>query len=410
MPIDIERARRDTPAVSQILHFNNAGAALMPPPVLDAHWQHLSSRPRSAATRRPRKPRAIERIYDAVARPARARPRDEIAFVENATRAWDMAFYAIPFGSGDRILTAAGRVRQQLHRLPAGRAAQRRRRRRRAERRAGAARCRGARTHDRRARQADRHHARADQWRPGQSGGGGRAHRPRARHPLPARRLPIGRPDADRRRRDRLRHAVRHRAQVSARAARHRVPLRAARTSSTGWSRRFSICRRRPGSRPTATRCAPTPAASRTGRPTSPASRPRRRGRLRARLGLADIEARIETLADECGGGSADTRVQGPRPRRRRCGIVTFTVEGKPPRDIVAALRQRRINCHSSGPSSTLLVPPARRLPALVCASMHYYKTERRWCDSWRRSQRWPERRYQPSHPKGEVPIWRVRR
>jgi selenocysteine lyase/cysteine desulfurase len=93
--------------------------------------------------------------------------------------------------------------------------------------------------------------------------------------------------------------------------------------------------------------------------------------------GIADIETRIEILAAEL--RRQLRRIPGVIIHdrgRRLCGIVTFTVEGKPPRDIVAALRQQRINAHPSAPSSPLLVPPARRLPALVRASVHYYNTE----------------------------------
>ena len=229
-----------------------------------------------------------------------------------------------------------------------------------------------------RARQADRHHACADQWRPGQSGGGGRAHRPRPRHPLSARRLPIRRPDADRRRHDRLRHAVRDRAEIPARAARDRVPLCAARRPRPARAAvsRFAgddLGRARP------LRDAPRrPTLRELGTQRRGTARSRRRGRLRARLGSRRHSRRASRRwPTSCGGGSRKSPVSASAIAG--AGAVASSPSrsrGNRRRDIVAALRQQRINCHSSGPSSTLLGAPARRLPALVRASVHYYNTE----------------------------------
>ncbi|KTD68266.1 selenocysteine lyase, PLP-dependent [Legionella steelei] len=103
--LNIEQIRSDTPGCQHVVHFNNAGAALSPLPVTQAIKNHLDLEATiggyEAAQQAANK---IQKFYENAAQLIHCQP-DEIAFFDNATRAWDMAFYSFKFNPGDKILT-----------------------------------------------------------------------------------------------------------------------------------------------------------------------------------------------------------------------------------------------------------------------------------------------------------------
>ena len=106
MDANLARWRKDTPAADAgRIHLNNAGAALMPTPVLDAIKAHLQRESEmggyeAADAVAP----AIADAYQAVAALIGAQARN-VAIVENATVAIAQALSAFDFAPGDVILT-----------------------------------------------------------------------------------------------------------------------------------------------------------------------------------------------------------------------------------------------------------------------------------------------------------------
>ena len=68
MPFDLQHARQDTPGCEHVLHFNNAGASLMPRPVLEATIAHLQLEAQIGGYEAAERANdAIEHVYDAAA-------------------------------------------------------------------------------------------------------------------------------------------------------------------------------------------------------------------------------------------------------------------------------------------------------------------------------------------------------
>jgi selenocysteine lyase/cysteine desulfurase len=103
--MDIAALRAATPGCAHRVHLNNAGAALLARPTLEAMAGHLERETmlggyEAAADARD----DIAATYDRIATLVGGRS-DEIALFDNATRAWNAAFYSVPLRAGDRILT-----------------------------------------------------------------------------------------------------------------------------------------------------------------------------------------------------------------------------------------------------------------------------------------------------------------
>ena len=105
MTLDLARLRAETPGCASRIHFNNAGSGLMATPVLEAITEYLELEAElggyEAADAREE---AIHDFYAATAQLLGCKARN-IAFAPNATDAFARALSSIPFASGDLILT-----------------------------------------------------------------------------------------------------------------------------------------------------------------------------------------------------------------------------------------------------------------------------------------------------------------
>jgi aminotransferase class V len=103
--LDVESLRAQTPGCLGRIHPNNAGAALLAQPTLNAMTSHLRLEAEIGGYEAAGAAKdAIAATYDAIAELIGGQS-EEIALFDNATHAWNAAFYSVPLRPGDRILT-----------------------------------------------------------------------------------------------------------------------------------------------------------------------------------------------------------------------------------------------------------------------------------------------------------------
>lgn len=103
--MDVERYRSETPGCSHRIHLNNAGAGLMPAPVIDTITSYLELESTLGGYEAQHQQQdVIASAYESVAKLIGAHANN-VAFTENATASYMQALSAIPFRPDDTILT-----------------------------------------------------------------------------------------------------------------------------------------------------------------------------------------------------------------------------------------------------------------------------------------------------------------
>lgn len=104
--MNITLLRSETPGCETKIHFNNAGASLMPQPVLEAITGHIHLEAITGGYEAAdKKAKDIEGFYEGTANLLNCRASN-IAFTSSATNSFARALSCIPFAVGDSILLA----------------------------------------------------------------------------------------------------------------------------------------------------------------------------------------------------------------------------------------------------------------------------------------------------------------
>lgn len=102
----LDQLRKDTPGCEMKVHFNNAGAALMPNPVIEIQKDYLDLEARLGGYEAAdASEEQIDGFYTVMAELLGCKPHN-IAFASSATNAYARAISSIPFKTGDTILIA----------------------------------------------------------------------------------------------------------------------------------------------------------------------------------------------------------------------------------------------------------------------------------------------------------------